>query len=61
MNDINNSKHQAVEVDEFVLPLPAPIVLGTEATKAVAGGIIRPGLCTTCGLMQPHPTVEQLA
>jgi hypothetical protein len=57
MSDINTSKHPAVEADEFVLPLPEPIVLGTEAAKAVAGGIIRPGLCTTCGLMGPLPVV----
>jgi hypothetical protein len=59
MSDINTSKHPSVDADEFALPLPEPIELGTDATKAVAGGLIRPGLCTTCGLMQPFP-VEHL-
>jgi hypothetical protein len=45
----------ASESNDFSLPLPEPIVLGTDATKVVSGGFIRPGMCTTCGLMQPFP------
>ena len=44
--------------DNFPLPLPEPIVLGTAATEVVAGGIIRPGMCTTCGIMQPFPVTQ---
>ncbi|MBV9827222.1 MAG: hypothetical protein JO001_16390 [Alphaproteobacteria bacterium] len=60
MSDIDTRTRPSTETGEFELPLPEPIVLGTEATKAVAGGLIRPTLCTTCGLMQPFP-VEKLA
>jgi hypothetical protein len=49
------AEQSSCENDEFALPLPEPIELGTAAAAAVAGGIIRPGLCTTCGIMQPFP------
>lgn len=55
MRKIDTHPHRSAEHDECPLPLPEPIVLGTAATQAVAGGIIRPGLCTTCGIMQPFP------
>jgi hypothetical protein len=59
MRKSDTAPRPASENNDFSLPLPEPIVVGTEATKAVAGGLIRPGMCTTCGLMQPFP-VEQV-
>lgn len=58
MNKPDTTNHSTTEADDFAFPLPAPIVLGTAATQAVAGGIIRPGLCTTCGLMHPVADVN---
>lgn len=55
MRKIDIHSHPSAAHDECPLPLPEPIVLGTAATEAVAGGIIRPSLCTTCGIMQPFP------
>jgi hypothetical protein len=52
MRTHESDKSPSAEGEGFELPLPEPIVLGTAATKAVAGGIIRPGLCTTCGINQ---------
>jgi hypothetical protein len=58
MRKIDLDPRQSAEHDDCPLPLPEPIVLGTAATQAVAGGIIRPGLCTTCGIMQPFPVAK---
>jgi len=59
MRKIDIDPRRSAEHDDCPLPLPEPIVLGTIATQAVAGGfIIRPGLCTTCGIMQPFPVAQ---
>jgi hypothetical protein len=60
MRKIDIDPRRAAEHKDCPLPLPEPIVLGTAATRAVAGGIIRPGLCTTCGLTGRFPVAKVL-
>jgi hypothetical protein len=60
MRKINIDPRRSAEHKDSPLPLPEPIVLGTAATQAVAGGIIRPGLCTTCGLGGRFPVAKVL-